>query len=65
VIFTAFSSTRAGGFCLCSRGFNRPVFFFPDGSSQVYTDRMAIADELLPGLDLTTRRIFEEAQLID
>ncbi|MEO8890988.1 MAG: Uma2 family endonuclease [Coleofasciculaceae cyanobacterium] len=39
--------------------------FFPDGSSQVYTDRMAIADELLPGLDLTTRLIFEEAQLID
>jgi len=31
----------------------------------VYTDRMAIADELLPGLELTTRRIFEEAQLID
>jgi len=26
---------------------------------------MAIADELLPGLELTTRLIFEEAQLID
>ena len=39
--------------------------FFPDGSSQVYTDNMAIVDELLPGLELTTRLIFEEAELID
>ena len=39
--------------------------FFPDGSSQVYTDNMPIVDELLPGLELTTRRIFEEAELID
>ena len=39
--------------------------FFPDGSSQVYTDSMLIVDELLPGLELTTRQIFEEAQLID
>ena len=39
--------------------------FFPDGSSEVYTDRMLIVDELLPGLELTTRRIFEEAELID
>ena len=39
--------------------------FFPDGSSQVYTDHMPIVDELLPGLELTTRRIFEEAELID
>ena len=39
--------------------------FFPDGSSQVYTDNMPIADELLPGLELTTLRIFEEAELID
>ena len=39
--------------------------FFPDGSSQVYTDHMPIVDELLPGLELTTRLIFEEAELID
>ncbi|MEZ2249382.1 Uma2 family endonuclease [Microcoleus sp.] len=39
--------------------------FFPDGSSQVYTDNMPIVDELLPGLELTTRLIFEEAELID
>ncbi|MGL5065060.1 MAG: Uma2 family endonuclease [Microcoleus sp.] len=39
--------------------------FFPDGSSQIYTDNGAIVDELLPGLELTTRQIFEEAELID
>ena len=39
--------------------------FFADGSSQVYTDSMLIVDELLPGLELTNRQIFEEAQLID
>lgn len=39
--------------------------FFPDGSSQIYTDNMRIVDELLPGLELTTRQIFEEAELID
>ncbi len=39
--------------------------FLPDGSSQVYTDNMLIVDELLPGLELTTRQIFEEAELID
>lgn len=39
--------------------------FFPDGSSQVYTDNTPIVDELLPGLELTTRLIFEEAELID
>jgi Uma2 family endonuclease len=39
--------------------------FFPDGSSQVYMDNTPIVDELLPGLELTTRRIFEEAELID
>jgi Uma2 family endonuclease len=39
--------------------------FFPDGSSQIYTDNAAIEDELLPGLVLTTRLIFEEAELID
>ncbi|MEG4863157.1 MULTISPECIES: Uma2 family endonuclease [unclassified Microcoleus] len=39
--------------------------FFPDGSSQVYTNNMLIVDELLPGLELTTIQIFEEAELID
>jgi len=39
--------------------------FLTDGSSQIYTDNMLIVDELLPGLELTTRQIFEEAQLID
>lgn len=39
--------------------------FFPDGSSQVYADNMPIEDDLLPGLELTTRQIFEEAELID
>ena len=39
--------------------------FFTEGSSQVYTDHMPIVDELLPGLELTTRLIFEEAELID
>jgi hypothetical protein len=36
-----------------------------DGSSQIYTDNMLIVDEVLPNLELTTRRIFEEAELID
>ncbi|MEG4029538.1 MULTISPECIES: Uma2 family endonuclease [unclassified Microcoleus] len=39
--------------------------FLTDGSSQVYTDNTLIVDELLPGLELTTRLIFEEAELID
>jgi Uma2 family endonuclease len=38
--------------------------FFADGSSQVYTGNMPIIDELFTGLDLTTQRIFEEAELI-
>jgi Uma2 family endonuclease len=33
--------------------------FLSDGSSQIYTDNMLIVDELLPGLELTTRLIFE------
>ena len=33
-------------------------------SSQVYVNSMAIVDELLPGLELTVRRFFEEAELI-
>jgi Uma2 family endonuclease len=39
--------------------------FLTDGLSQVYTDNTPIVDELLPGLELTTRQIFEEAELID
>ncbi len=38
--------------------------FFPDGTSQVYTDNTPIIDALLPGLELTTKQIFEEAELI-
>lgn len=38
--------------------------FYPDGSSQVYTDTMPIVDEFLPGLELTVRQIFEAAELI-
>lgn len=32
--------------------------------SQVYTDNMPITDTLLPGLELTVRLVFEEAELI-
>jgi Uma2 family endonuclease len=39
--------------------------FLTDSSSQVYTDNTPIVDELLPGWELTTRQIFEEAELID
>ncbi|HAJ59573.1 MAG TPA: Uma2 family endonuclease, partial [Cyanobacteria bacterium UBA8543] len=38
--------------------------FFPDGSSQTYTDTTPIVDTLLPGLELTTIQVFEEAELI-
>ncbi len=38
--------------------------FFPDGKVILYTDDMPIVDNLLPGLELTTRQIFEEAELI-
>lgn len=38
--------------------------FLPDGSSQVYTDDTPIVDTLLPGLQLTTKQVFEEAELI-
>jgi Uma2 family endonuclease len=37
--------------------------FLPDGSSQIYTDNTPIIDTLLPGLELTTKQIFEEAEL--
>jgi Uma2 family endonuclease len=33
--------------------------FLPDGLNQVYTDTTSIVDALLPGLELTTRQIFE------
>ena len=39
--------------------------FLTGGLSQVYTDNTPIVDELLPGFELTTRQIFEEAELID
>jgi Uma2 family endonuclease len=42
---------------------NIKVFFSAD-SSQVYTDNMLILDALLPGLELTVRQVFEEAELI-
>ncbi|MBW4543473.1 MAG: Uma2 family endonuclease [Symplocastrum torsivum CPER-KK1] len=38
--------------------------FFPDVVNQVYTDNMPIVDTLLPGLELTTRQVFEEAELL-
>ncbi len=38
--------------------------FSPDGSSQIYTDSTPIVDTILPGLELTTIQIFEEAELI-
>lgn len=38
--------------------------FFPDGLSQIYTDTRPIMDALLPGLELTTIQIFEEAELL-
>lgn len=38
--------------------------FLPNSSSQVYTDNTPIVDELFPGLELTTRQVFEEAELI-
>ncbi len=38
--------------------------FSPDGKVTLYKDDMPIVDTLLPGLELTTRQIFEEAELI-
>ncbi len=38
--------------------------FSADGSSQIYTDTMPIIDSLLPGFELTVKRVFEEAGLI-
>ena len=38
--------------------------FFPSGKVILYTDTMLIVDTLLPGLELTTRQIFESAELL-
>ncbi len=38
--------------------------FFPDGKVTLYTDTMPIIDTLLPGLELTTRQVFESAELL-
>jgi Uma2 family endonuclease len=38
--------------------------FFSAELSQVYTNSMLIVDDLLPGLELTVRQIFAEAELI-
>lgn len=38
--------------------------FFSDASSQIYMDTTPIVDLLLPGLELTTIQVFEEAELI-
>lgn len=38
--------------------------FFADGTSQVYIDNMPIIDSLLPGLELTVKKVFEEAGLM-
>ncbi|MDZ8186196.1 MAG: Uma2 family endonuclease [Nostoc sp. ChiSLP02] len=38
--------------------------FLSDGSIQVYTDDTPIVDTILPGLELTTKQIFEEAELV-
>lgn len=38
--------------------------FYPDGLIEIYTYRTPIVDLLLPGLELSTRQIFEEAELI-
>jgi Uma2 family endonuclease len=32
--------------------------------SQVYSDNMPIVDTLFPGLELTVRQVFEEAELL-
>ena len=37
---------------------------FPDGTRELYTGNTPITDTLLPGLELSTQLIFEEAELI-
>jgi|GEM_PF-6047949 len=44
---------------------NWEIFNSYPNSATPYTDNMLIVDELLPGLELTTRQIFEEVELID
>lgn len=38
--------------------------FYSDGSNKIYTDTTPILDALLPGLELTARQVFKEAELI-
>lgn len=38
--------------------------FLPDRSSKLYIDTTPMLDTLLPGLKLTTRQVFEEADLL-
>lgn len=38
--------------------------FFPNGTRSVYADDIKIIDALFPGLNLSVRQIFEEAELI-
>ena len=38
--------------------------FFPDGTRSLYTGDTKLIDSLLPGLELSTQLIFEEAELI-
>ncbi len=38
--------------------------FFPDGTCELYAGNTKIIDSLLPGLDLSTQLIFEEAELL-
>ena len=40
------------------------MVFYPDSSSQLYTDTTPILDTLLPKLELTVRQVFEVAELI-
>lgn len=37
--------------------------FYPEGTRQVYTDDIKIVDSLLPGLELTVRQMYAEADL--
>lgn len=38
--------------------------FSSEGASQIYTNTTPIVDLLLPGLELTPRQVFAEAELI-
>ncbi len=39
--------------------------FLSDGVSQLYIDNMPIVDPLFPGLELTVKQVFQDAELID